>query len=188
MRPRVESQLADCERPLASGATQERLEPGDELGKGEGLGQVVVAAGAEAREPIGERIARGEEQHRRRHALGAQGLADVTAVGIGQPDVDDEEIRRTARHLLEELRARLDALGMETLLAQPADEHRTHPGVVLDDKDGRRAHCLRSMGAIGGCFKPRCGGGGDYRGTRMTARVSAKGPKRYVVPATWKPA
>ena len=59
-----------------------------------GFVEVVVAAGAEPGEPIGERVARGQEQHRRLDAARAQRLADVAAVGVGQADVDHERIRR----------------------------------------------------------------------------------------------
>ena len=71
----------------------------------ERLGQVVVASGAEAREPVGHGVPGGQEQHRGGDAPRAQGLADVAPVGVGQADVDDQERpgtparRRPARRL-----------------------------------------------------------------------------------------
>ena len=70
------------------------MQPGDDLLDVERLGHVVVAADAEAAQPVGERIACGQEQHRRVDALRAQRLADVAAVGVGQADVDHERVGR----------------------------------------------------------------------------------------------
>ena len=46
----------------------------------------------ETGQAIGQGVASGEEQHRSVDALSPQRLADVTSVGVGQADVDDEEI------------------------------------------------------------------------------------------------
>ena len=94
---RVESQAADDDRLVVAGAPQQRADPGHQLGEVERLGQVVVAAGAEAREPIGQGAARGQEEDRRADALGAQRLDDVAAVRVGQADVDDEGVGNGAR-------------------------------------------------------------------------------------------
>ncbi len=72
------------------GSTEERLQAGDHLLDVEGLGDVVVAAGGEAAEPVGERVTRGEEQDRCADPLRPQRLAEVAAVRVRQPDVDDE--------------------------------------------------------------------------------------------------
>ena len=65
-----------------------------QLGEVQRLGQVVVAAGAEAGEPVGDGVAGREEQHRGVDAVRAQRLADVAPVGVGQADVDDEPVGR----------------------------------------------------------------------------------------------
>jgi D-alanyl-D-alanine carboxypeptidase/D-alanyl-D-alanine-endopeptidase (penicillin-binding protein 4) len=66
------------------------LHPDRELGQRERLGQIVVAACVKAGEPVGERVARGQEDHRRADAAGTQCLADIAAVGIGKADVQHE--------------------------------------------------------------------------------------------------
>ena len=83
---------ADSTARSVAGAPQERRRPGHELGERERLREVVVAAGVEAGEPVGERVARGQEQHGRPDPLRAHGLADVAAVGVRQADVEDEQI------------------------------------------------------------------------------------------------
>jgi hypothetical protein len=63
-----------------------------QLGEREGLGQVVVAAGVEAAQPVGERVQRREEQHRHRDAARPQRLAHVAPVGVRQADVEHEHV------------------------------------------------------------------------------------------------
>jgi len=76
----------------------------DELCERERLGHVVVASGAEAGDAVGKRCAGAEEQDRQLHALRAQRLADVASVGVGQPDVDDQEVGRLGPEPLEQVR------------------------------------------------------------------------------------
>ncbi len=52
----------------ALGSPSQRVDTDQQLGERERLGEVVVPARAEAGEPVGQRTARGEEQHRRLHA------------------------------------------------------------------------------------------------------------------------
>ena len=62
---------------LASASTR-----ADQLLHVEGLGQVVVGAGAEAGKPLVHRAQCGQEDHRRRLARRPQRLADVAPVGV----------------------------------------------------------------------------------------------------------
>ena len=117
MLHRVESQSARLDRDVGAGAAKERLEPGDELDEGERLRDVVVSACAEARDAVGERVPRAEEEHRCLEALRANGLADVSAVGVGQADVDDQEVWGVGLETLEQLVARTDAAGGEPFFA-----------------------------------------------------------------------
>ena len=137
MRDRVEPQCPRLDREIGRGASKQRPQAGDQLGERKRLRQVVVAAGAEARQPVGERITRRQEQHRRLDPLRPDRLADVTPVGIGQPDVDDEHVGGVARHSIEQLSSRPDAVSREALFAEPADDHRAKLEIVLDDQDLR---------------------------------------------------
>jgi hypothetical protein len=110
------------------------------------LGEVVVAAGAEAGEAIGDRVARREEQDGRRDALGPQRLADVAAVGVGEADVDDQGVDRVARRH-ERRGAVADGGHREALLLEAARDQRAELGVVLDDDQAMGGHALSVVAA-----------------------------------------
>ena len=116
------------------GAAQRRADPGGEFGKVEGFREVVVAARGEAREPVGERVVRGEEDHRGLQPRRTHGLAHVPAVRVGQSDVEDDGI-----HPVVEGAQGAGPTGGghdgEVLVAQSAGEHVAQPVVVLDDQD-----------------------------------------------------
>ncbi len=76
---------------------QKGLESDEDLGDGEGLDDIVVAAGVETGNPIVHPVERGEEQDRGVLSLGAQRLAHVTPIGIGQSDVDDQQVDAVRR-------------------------------------------------------------------------------------------
>ena len=64
----VEFEVADAVDGLGrarAAAAAERLDPGEQLGEGVGLGEIVVAAGAEPGDPVVDLAERGEDQHRR---------------------------------------------------------------------------------------------------------------------------
>ena len=62
------------------------------LGERERLRHVVVTTRMEAGDSVVDGVERGEEQHRGVLPLGAQRLADVAAVGVGQADVDHQDV------------------------------------------------------------------------------------------------
>ena len=70
----------------------ERLDPRQQFGEGIGLGQVVVAAGSEAGDPVVDLAEGGQEQRRRLVAALAQLLDDGQAVALGQHAVDDQHV------------------------------------------------------------------------------------------------
>ena len=137
VRERVEAHAGALDRVGLPGAAEQRVQPRDELGERKGLRDVVVAARAESRDAIRQRVARREEEHGRLHALRAQRLADVAAVGIGQTDVDDQDVRRLRLDALEQLGPGADTCRVEALLAQAAQKHAAESDVVLDDQNLR---------------------------------------------------
>ena len=88
-----QAQAASLEREVRTATANKRSQAGDELGEGEGLRQVVVSTCGEASEPVGELVTCSEKDHRRADSMRAKRLYDVTSVGIGQADVDDEYVR-----------------------------------------------------------------------------------------------
>ena len=166
VRRRVEPQPAGLERAVAARPPQERVQPREQLGERERLRQVVVAAGVEAGEPVGERVARGQEEHGRVDAAGAQRLADVAPVGVGQPDVDDQRVRqRVLDARAAQSRPVPTARPRSPPRAGRASRTSAQLGVVLDDQDrgavtlaeSSRAGSRRAAGA-GSCGAASAGG------------------------------
>ena len=147
VRAGIESQAPDLEREVGAAALDQRAQPRDELVERERLGQVVVAAGGEAGEAVGQRVAGGEEDHRRVDAPRAQRLDDVAPVRVGQADVDDEHVglrRRAVQSSARRARGRRD---VEPLLAQAARRQRAQLGVVLEHDHVWVDHCRTSIAA-----------------------------------------
>ncbi len=82
-------------------------EPCDELGEVERLGQIVITACRKPAQAIGNCITRGQEHDRRAEALGSNGLTQVASVGVGEADIDHEDIGVDVWKALEQL-GRLD--------------------------------------------------------------------------------
>ena len=74
-----------------------------------------------------------EEENRQLHAARSQRLADVPAVRIREPDVDDQEIRFLRPDPLEQLGAAARADGRKSLFLEAAEEHAAQVEIVLDD-------------------------------------------------------
>ena len=88
---RSEPAVSTSARGGLLGAPQHGLDPGHHLARREGLGQVVVAADLQPDDPVDLVVARGHEQHRRPVAALAQPPAQLDAVEVGQPDVEDDQ-------------------------------------------------------------------------------------------------
>ena len=100
---RIEPHAPYLESRLRPAPLDQRLESCDQLGEVERLRQVVVATRGEAGEPVGERVARGEEDDRHADAARPQRLDDVAAVRVGEPDVDHQGVGLAGIHLTHEL-------------------------------------------------------------------------------------
>ena len=165
---------------VAVGPPQERLDPAHQLAQPERLGQVVVGAELQADDLVDLVVAGREHQDRRLGAGGAEAAQDLEAVDAGQPDVEDDEVRRLADGQLEALLAGLRqghrvALLLEGVLDAPGD------GVlVLDDQDGggHAAILHRTLGA------DRRAAGLVVRYGAHPGRLAAAGPAGEPRPAT----
>ena len=93
----VDGQVAEVEghRSVVAGRwpdpAQHGADPGGQLGRGEGLHDVVVGAELEAEDPVGL-PAPGGDQDDRDVARAADGGQDVEAVLGGEHDVEDDEV------------------------------------------------------------------------------------------------
>lgn len=84
--------MAQLAAALAVGATDQRLEAGGNLNKGERLAQIVIGAEPKPFDPLAERIARGEDQHRLVVTFIAPFAQDIETVDAGQRQIEDDRV------------------------------------------------------------------------------------------------
>ena len=159
----VEAQVADAQDRLdiagvrGPGAAHEAAEARDDLFEAERLGDVVVAAGREARDAIAHGILRRQEQHGHVVAGLPEALQHRHPVEVGHHDVEHQGVRSELPRGLERLEA---GTGGADLPALHAERHRQQVGehlLVIDDEDAQG----RAVGAVEcGCGWPcpQCGG------------------------------
>ena len=134
----VEAQIAGALVEVDAGAARERLQPHDELGEFERLSQVVIAAGPEPGDPVGDAVARGQKEDRRLDAARSQRLAEVAAVGIGKPDVEHDQAGPVDVGPGERLGAIASGDHVEALLVEPTGEDPPQVVVVFDHENAHR--------------------------------------------------
>src|SRR5205085_3166649 len=149
VRDRVETEAGGLDRTVGAAAASECVQPSHDLDERERLRDVVVAAGVEAGEAVGKLVPRSQEQQRRLDAARPQRLAEVAAVGVGQADVDDEQVRRYGIDAGEQVGPGRDRLRLEPLLGQTALQHATQLGIVLGDQHAGSRHSSRSIAPSG---------------------------------------
>jgi len=91
---RVELEIAGAKDRGALGcpASHQRAEASQQLGERERLGQVVVGAGVQTRDAIGDRVPRGEHQDGAPSPRFAQLPAHLEAVQVGQHQIQDDGV------------------------------------------------------------------------------------------------
>ena len=65
------------------------------------LGYVIIGAGFQAQYGVGLTIGTGKHQNRRANALLAHQLTNLAPINIGQPDIQQNQIKAHARHLIQ---------------------------------------------------------------------------------------
>ena len=116
-------------------ATEDRLDAHHQLGRGEGLGEVVVGALVNAGDAVVGRAQRGEHENRDVAAL-AKPAEHAEAVELGEHHVEHDELRGIGLDLRQRgaTVARLDH--REALALEVGADQRDDLGVVVDDKHG----------------------------------------------------
>ena len=149
----VDLQIGEAEAGLAAGAVgapEQRLQPRQQLGEGEGLGQVVVAAGPEPVDPVVHLGERAEDEHRRASALAAQRLNQREAVEARQHAVDHKRVEAVVQREREPVRPVVDELDHVAALAQALLQIAGGLDVVFDDQHVHGRNLGRSGAAIKG--------------------------------------
>ena len=95
-RQQIHLEIADAELGRrhwrAAAAPQQRLDPRQQLGEGERLDQIVVAAGAQALDAVVDRAQRAQDEDRGPHLGRAQGRDHGEPVHARQHAVDDQRV------------------------------------------------------------------------------------------------
>ncbi len=142
----VHRQVADLEHgPLEGGAgaaPQHGPQPGHQLLHGERLDQVVVAAPRQARDPVGDAVARGEEHHRHHRPGGAQPVQDAEAVHAGQHQVEHHDVRVELGGPLQRVLAGVRRDRVPALVAGDGRDEIGDGRVVVDDEEAYFFHPL----------------------------------------------
>ena len=142
MRQAVELEIADpVDGLLAASAAPARqhLDPRQQLGERIGLGQVVVAAGAQALDPVVDLAERRQDQRRRLDALGAQRADHRQAVALRQHAVDDQDVVLPVERQAEPVLAVGGVVGHVADLAEGLDQVVGRVAVIFDDEEAHAA-------------------------------------------------
>ena len=116
---------------------QQRAQARLQLLERERLDEVVVGARVEPGDPVVDRVAGGEHQHRRAVAGVAQAAADLQAVDPGHRDVEHDRVVAHLGHAVERLAAVGRQFDVVAVQAQCAVERGPHRGLVVDDQHAR---------------------------------------------------
>ena len=139
-------------RRFSATAPEQGLEAGVELREGEGLDQVVVAARAQALDPVVHLAQGAEDQHRRAIPGGSQGAHDGEPVQLRQHAVDDQHVIVGARGHEQSLPAVTGVIDDRPRLTQGLAEVADHLVVIFDQE-----HAHGSRGRSGTSLQVRCG-------------------------------
>ena len=117
-----------------AGPAQQGADPGEQLLERERLHQVVVGAGLEPLDAVGDRVARGQHQDRRAAALGAKLAADLEPVDAGHEHVEDDQVGADLRGAREALAAVGGERYLESAELERPLERSAHRRLVVDDQ------------------------------------------------------
>ena len=119
-------------------AAQDRFDAREQLREGERLDDVVVGAAAEPLDPRRQVAARGHDDDGHR-TKPPDARADLEAVGVGQAEIQQHEVRRARlRHLVEGLGGGDSAARAVAAFGQPIAQRGREGIVVFDDQDAHR--------------------------------------------------
>ena len=134
VRRGVEDEVREAHRGgvRAVGAAQQRAQARLELLQRERLDEVVVGARVEAGDPVVDRVAGGEHEHRRVVARLAQAHADLEPVELGHRDVEHHRVVALSGEAVERFAAVTGQLDVVALEPEGAIQCGPDRGVVVD--------------------------------------------------------
>ena len=140
-----ERAVRDLRLGAAGVAAEHGADARRELLQAEGLDQVVVGAEIEALHPVGDRVARGEDEHRDAVLAPAQAVEDLEPVLAGQAEVEEHEVVGLGRERGLRSGAVLHPVGRVAFLPQPLAQAFPDHCVVFHEKQPHVGH-PRSIG------------------------------------------
>src|SRR5262249_25495078 len=114
------------------GMPERNPDAGEQLAHAEGLGEVVVGACIQRGDLVSFREAGGQHHHRDGGPL-AQPPDDLDAVDVGQPEVEDHQVRLTIRGCRQSRDPALGLVHLESVRGQPGAQEAPDLRIVLDD-------------------------------------------------------
>ena len=136
--PLVEDEIGEAQDVAGQhtcGAPQDRLDPRDDLGEAERLGDVVVAAGAQRLDLVLRRVLRREKEHCCFESLVAQATTDLNALDVGEHPVEHDEVRLETRDGGERVAPVVRLFDLIALVAKGGRDCIDDRLLVVDDKD-----------------------------------------------------
>ena len=137
------AQAVDPVRVDMLGTPQQRPHSREQLGQVEGLGEIVVRSGIEARHPLAHLPARGQDEDRHRVTACPQATRHIESIDVWQPQVEDEQgDAGVALRCLEAFQCVMTgAHGLDVIALEREHplEHLSDRGIVVNDEDGHDA-------------------------------------------------
>lgn len=138
----IEAKPAPFQQRLrpARGAAHQRPQARGDLVEVEWLAQIVVGARIQPGNPVGDLVARRQQQDRRGIAPFAQGLEHVEAGPVRQHQVEDQRVELMVPEHGIGLLAAFHGIGVEAADAKPHFQAVAQDRIVLDNQHTHRHH------------------------------------------------
>src|SRR5215471_6302877 len=139
---RIQREIVDSEhrRPCVARPPEQRADPRQKLGEGERLGEVIIGAGAQTLDPIGQAVPRGQHQDRRRQVTRTQCVTDGNAVLPWQEPVEHDHVVLVHGGLLFALLTGRGHIDDEPFFVEPLGEKLRRLTIVLDQENTHRPY------------------------------------------------
>src|SRR5262245_61651231 len=135
---KIHFEIGDAQQgllPFERRAARKGMKPRQKLGEGEGLGDIVVATGLKAVDPIIDAAERRQKQHRYLLADAAQRPHEVEPVDTREHAVDDDDVVVLGGRLKQAVPAIGEVVDRVTFLGQSLADVRRRVHVVFNDED-----------------------------------------------------
>jgi len=131
----VEIGAGEAARLIALAAARQGLDPGGQLGEGEGLHEIIVRAGFEAPDAVLDSVLGGQDEDRQLHAPLAQGGQELEPAHAGQHEIEEEEVEAVRRQEGQSVLGLMADEDVVPLGPESLGQGARHLHFVLDNQD-----------------------------------------------------